>query len=210
MLFRSPRRTALALLAGVSACAQVRRLLPVNEPTTRDPALTRFVAELKEVVARRDESSLLKLLDPRVRSSFGGETGIAEFRQWWKLDQPGSKLWPLLERLLALGGVWEGDSYVFPYVFARFPEDLDSFEHAAITGQGVWLRTNPSPEARGVRQLRYDVVRVLGQTDEWWEVETLDGARGFVAERYVMSPVSYRLILGKRGQWRITALVAGD
>ena len=146
------RRTALALLAGVSACAQVRRLLPVSEATTRDPALTRFVAELRDAVARRDESSLLRLLDPQVRSSFGGETGIAEFRQWWKLDQPGSKLWPLLQRLFALGGLWDGDNYVFPYVFARFPEDLDSFEHAAITGQGVWLRTNPSPEARGVRQ----------------------------------------------------------
>jgi hypothetical protein len=182
----------------------------VNEPTTRDPALTRFVADLREAVARRDESRFLKLLDPQVRSSFGGDEGIDEFREWWKLDQHGSRLWPLLDRLLALGGVWDGDSYVFPYVFAKFPDELDPFEHAAIIGQGVWLRAKPSSEARGVRQLRYDLVRVLDQSDEWWEVETLDGARGFVAERYVMSPVGYRLMLGKRGQWRITALVAGD
>jgi hypothetical protein len=202
------RRSALGLLA-VPAFAQRRQLLPVNEPT-RDPALTRFVAELREAVSRRDEAALVKLLDPEVQSSFGGDEGIEEFRQWWKLDQPGSKLWPLLERLLSMGGAWDGDSYVFPYLFAKFPEDLDAFEYGVITGQGVWLRAATSVASERLRQLNYELVRIQQQGADWWEVETLDHVRGFVSSRYVRSPIDYRLIIGKRGQWRITALVAGD
>ncbi|MEI9813344.1 MAG: hypothetical protein WDO18_12175 [Acidobacteriota bacterium] len=63
-----------------------------------------------------------------------------------------------------MGGVLELSTYSVPYVFAKFPEDLDAFDYAAITGKGVWLRAKPSATSRGVRQLSYDIVRVLTQS----------------------------------------------
>jgi len=195
------RRWALIVLLSVAPLlAQTRRLLPVDQ-SGRDPSLVAYLTKFKASVAKRDRSALVPLIDADVRLSFGSDAGVENFHPDW----------PLLDRLLALGGAWAGDTFSIPYVFARFPDDLDAFEFAAITGQGVWLRQGPSTDTRGVSRLDYEIVHVESQGDDWWSVTTLQGEHGYVSSRYIHSPVGYRAIFQKQGsEWKMIAFLAGD
>lgn len=196
------RRAALvAFLLAAPALAQTRRLLPVDE-SPRDPSLVSYLANLKAAVARQDRDALLALVHPDIKTSFGGDDGVANFHPEW----------PVLERLLRMGGAWQGATFSVPYVFAKFPADLDAFEYAAVTGQGVWLREGPSVSARRLRPLTYEIVQVREQGEDWWNVTTLRGENGYISARYVASPIGYRAIFQKdeRGEWKMFALIAGD
>jgi hypothetical protein len=194
------RLTALAALA-FTLTAQTRRLLPVDE-SGRDPSLVAYLSKFKDAVARQDDSALSELIDPQIKLGFGGEDGIEHFHSDWLL----------LDRVLRMGGGWKAGSFSIPYVFAKFPDEFDPFDYAAITGQGVWLRAEADATSRGIQQLSYDIVKVKDPGEEWWEVETLTGTRGYVSSRFVASPIGYRAIFTKdqRGVWRMTALLAGD
>ena len=195
------RRAALALLFAIPLLAQTRRLLPVDE-AGRDPSLVAYLAKLKDAVATQDRAALVALVHPDIKNGFGGDDGVANFHPEW----------PVLERLLRMGGAWKAQKFSIPYVFSKFPDDLDPFDYAAITGQGVWLREAPASTSRGVRQLSYDIVRVDDQGAEWWKVTTLQGEKGYVSATYIASPVGYRAIFQKneRGEWKMFALLAGD
>ena len=194
------RRAALVLWV-LPLLAQTRRLLPVDE-SGRDPSLVVYLSKFKEAVAKQDRDALLPLIHPEIKLGFGGEDGIANFHPDW----------PLLQRLLSQGGAWKAGTFSIPYVFAKFPDDIDPFDYAAITGQGVWLRERPSADAHGVRQLSYEIVKVDDQGDAWWKVETLTGEHGYVSSRFIASPIGYRAIFEKsqRGEWKLSALVVGD
>jgi hypothetical protein len=194
-------RTALALLLAVCASAQTRRLLPVDQ-SARDPNLVAYLTKFKAAVAKRSRDELIPLVAPEIKLGFGGEDGIGNF-------QPD---WSVLDRLLSMGGAWQGDSFSIPYVFARFPDDLDPFDYAAITGKGVWLRAQASATSRGIRTMDYEIVQVEDQGEEWWQIKTLSGDKGFVSARFIASPIGYRAIFNKnrRGEWKLSALLAGD
>jgi hypothetical protein len=164
--------------------------------------LVAYLAKFKEAVAHRNRDELVPLIAPEIKLGFGGEDGVANFRPDW----------PVLDRLLSLGGAWQGASYSIPYVFARFPDDLDAFDYAAITGKSVWLRERADAASRGVRLLDYELVKVEDQGEAWWKVTTLTGEKGFVSAKFVASPVGYRAIFNKnrRGEWKLSALLAGD
>jgi hypothetical protein len=194
------RRTAIVLLAAATAGAQAR-LVPTVDEEKRDPTLAAYMTRFRIAVGRRDRAALLPMIDPDVRLSFGSDSGVENFRPDW----------PLMDRLLAMGGAWVGDSFALPYVFARFPGDRDPFEHAAITGRDVWLREAASSTSRGVRRLDHEIVRVIDQGEQWWKVETLGGVSGYVAAGFVYSPIGYRAIFEKSGGiWKMTAFLAGD
>jgi hypothetical protein len=195
------RRSALALLLAVAASAQTRRLLPVDE-STRDAKLVAYLAKFKDAVAHRNRNELVPLIAREIKLGFGGEDGIANFHPDW----------PALDRLLSLGGAWQGASYSIPYVFARFPDDLDAFDYAAITGRGVQFRAGPSPTARALRTMDYELVKVEDQDEAWWKITTLTGEKGYVSAKFIASPAGYRAIFNKnrRGEWKLSALLAGD
>jgi hypothetical protein len=195
------RLAALALLLTAPLFAQIRSLPPVDE-SGRDPALVEYLTKLKAAVAKQDRDALVALVDPNIKNGFGGEDGLAYF----------TPEWALLQRLLDMGGAWSGDSFSIPYVFAKFPEDLDAFEYAAITGQGVRLRQDPSTSSRIRALMYYDLVKVEEQGEDWWKIVTLNGEPGYVSARYIASPVSYRAIFQKddSGDWKMRAMLAGD
>ncbi|MEO5926121.1 MAG: SH3 domain-containing protein [Bryobacteraceae bacterium] len=201
MAYPSARRWALAFFFVVSASAQTRRLLPVDE-ASRDLKLVAYLAKFKEAVAHRNPEELLPLIASEIKLGFGGDDGIANFHPDW----------PALERLLSRGGAWQGPAYSVPYVFARFPDDLDAFDYAAITGKGVWLREQATSTSRGIRTMDYEIVKVEDQGDDWWKVTTLRGEKGFVSARFIASPIGYRAIFQKnrRNEWKLSALLAGD
>lgn len=201
--------------------AQAGKLLPVDE-AARDPGFFAFRARLQEAVARHDVTAVLDAVDPNIKVDFGGAGGTADFRNAWKLqDGDKSPLWAELGLVLALGGGFHDDNtFMAPYSYSRFPDQLDAFQHAAVLGTDVRVRAEPNVGSPVLAALSFDIVRLSQagrdrmtpeQAQEWTAVELQGGRTGFIASRYVRSPIALRAIFNKKdGRWRMTAFVAGD
>jgi hypothetical protein len=212
-------RVAVALLAAFLAQVPVapayRVLMPVDE-AGQQPAFFTFRAHLQAAVARRDVSALMSVVDPDIRTSFGDDNGRQAFEKQWKLANADSEVWDELGTILALGGSFRDETtFMAPYTYGNWPDDLDSFEHVAIVGDRVRVRAAPNEQGSTVGLLSFAIVRVArrgqNQPDRWTSVDLGRGRTGYVASQYVRSPVDYRAIFNRTGEtWRMTALVAGD
>ena len=214
-----------ALFASVVSCLALatlhagppKKLPPVDE-AAKDPSFFLFRSRLIEVVAARDASQLIGFLSPKIVNNFGGNGGIEEFKQQWAPEDQSSKLWAELARVLSLGGKFFKDgSFAAPYFYAAWPDDdeVDAFEWVAIVGEDIRVREKADPNGAVIGKLSFELVRVEeqpdGAPDEWTKVKLADGRTGFVATRFTGSGVGWRAVFAKEnGQWRMTALVAGD
>ena len=199
----------IGVLAALAAAAT--RLPPVDQ-CNGDPAFARFRSELQSAVAREDADRLVALMDDKVLLTFGGRQGRDQFRAHW-LSNPaeGAKLWRELRDVLTLGCAVDGESRVFPSMFAQ-ADGLDGFE-TWIARPGARLRARPSAQAPVVAKLSWHVLTETGSWDggEWIGVRTGDGRRGYVHRSAARSPIDYRLIAERRGEdWRLTYFIAGD
>ncbi len=204
--------TALALISNL-ADAQLE-LRPVDEAASH-PDFLAFRNELKAVVERRDSAALLATVHKDIKNSFGGDDGIVEFKEAWKIESRESILWDELHKVLSLGGSFDAEgAFIAPYVFSRWPEGLDGFEYVAVTGSNVRVRIAPAPAAPIVDTVSHLLLKRNGPATEHadWVSVTLQGGRtGYINRRYVRSPIDYRAIFKKiDGRWRMTMLVAGD
>jgi hypothetical protein len=206
---------ALVLLLAMMAPAFTRSLptlAPVDEAPRR-PDFVAFRQQLREIIARRDTQALLRSVDPQIKIGFDGDDGIEAFKR--KLESADVDLWRELDAVLALGGTFDGaDAFVAPYVFSRWPEAFDSFEHVAVIGSGVRVRAKPSLDAPILAKVTHALLK-LGPDGypegPWIGVRLPDGRAGFVASTLVRSPIDYRAyFMFADGAWRLTFFVAGD
>ena len=201
----------LAVLAG-SVDAQAV-LTPVDEAAMQ-PDFFSFRAQLATAVARRDAAAVLAAVDEQVRTGFGGDDGRAAFERQWLPDRPDSRLWEALGAVLALGGSFTGaQQFSAPYVYSRWPEDLDAFEHVAVIASDVRLRAAPRADATVIGRASFLVLELVGpaRADGWFPVRTPDGRSGYVAHPLARSPLDYRAIFERRdGRWQLVAFVSGD
>lgn len=206
---------AIPRAADGQAPAARATLHPVDE-AARQPDFFTFRAALQVALAERDTAALLAVVDPGIKNSFGGDDGSLEFRRLWSPGDPASPLWATLAPVLALGGAFAGDdTFVAPYVFSQWPDSIDAFEHVAVVGQGVRVRAAPALDAAPVGRLDFAIVALAtgeAAPDPAWTAIRLDGGgTGWVASRYVRSPIAHRAIFARRdGRWRLVTLVAGD
>lgn len=204
----------LLLLAGLVAqlVLAADRLPPVDESAT-DPSFLAFKVRLLAALERKDLPALLRVVDPKIRTSFGEGDGIPTFRRHWKLDRPAqSKVWNELAAVLRLGVTRDETEFIAPYVFTKFPQTLDAYSHAAVIRPAAVLRKTPNASAPKVATLDYHLVTLLGQPVKGWrQVRTAEGATGWLPERDLRSPLDYRAFFEKRGgAWKLTAFVSGD
>lgn len=197
------------------------KLLPVDE-AARQGDFFAFRARLQAAIAARDSAAVLAAVHPGIKSSFGGDEGVEDFRRMWKLEDSASGLWQELGAALALGGrFYAEDQFVAPYVFSNWPERFDAFEHVAIVGSQVRVRAEPRLDASSLAVLSFDIVALArdgassahdaATAPGWTAIRLDDGRLGFVASTYVRSPVTFRAIFNREGaRWRLTAFVAGD
>jgi len=209
--------------ATLPSLAAERKLLPVDE-AAKDPSFFAFRQKLVEAARKHDLDFVLSTLDPNIVNSFGGSEGVEGFKAIWELDKPQTKLWDTLTLALTLGGslnVSEQEtSFWAPYVFSRWPNDVDSFEFGAILATSVRVRSRPSLDAPVIATLSYDIVKFADQSwvpageagpDAWVKIITPAGREGFVSSRYVRSPIDYRIgFIKKNDKWVIKTFVAGD
>lgn len=191
------------------------KLTPVDEATS-DPSLVAFRNELLAAVRKRDADAVVALADPKIRTSFGGGGGAADFKR--NLAQKG--VWEDFELLLTQGGTFVGEgpgrSFWAPYVYSAWPDAHDAFASLAVTGENVPLYESADKSSPVIATLSYDIVQRAGDigrdVGEWQNVKTADGHTGWVEARSVRSPVGYRagFLKNKDGKWQINALVAGD
>lgn len=214
------------LFASDGAAQKEYQVKPIDE-AKNDASFFAFREKFIAAVKKRDVKFLLDTLDRDVKGSFGGDSGIADFKKLWKLDRPASKLWNELLTVLTNGGTFskrenlKTKEFCAPYSFTLFPPDLDAFEHQIIFGSSVNLRARPDPKAASVGRLSYNVVKVDYENsvkkpkseDEysWLKIETLGGKKGFVGADFVRSPIDYRGCFEKKnGKWKMTFFLAGD
>ncbi|HEX2834433.1 MAG TPA: SH3 domain-containing protein [Thermoanaerobaculia bacterium] len=187
------------------------KLTPVDQGAS-DPTFAAYREQLRAAVKAHDVKATLALVDPKIRTSFGDRGGVSDFEK--TLAKPGA--FAMLEQLLSLGGTFlgEGDSRSFwaPYVYSAWPEERDAFTHVAVIGENVPLRKRAAADAEIVATLSHDILeRPKFSEEPWQEVKTADGRSGFVETKQVWSPVGYRAGFNKKnGEWKMTALVAGD
>jgi hypothetical protein len=183
--------------------------LPVDEAAS-DRQLLQYRTRLRAAVERGDINAVVEAMDPDVKLDFGGGYGVDMFR---KMVIERSEMWEELRWALAHGGGFMSeDLFSAPFVYARWPDEFDSFECAAIVGSHVRLRTARQLDAPIIRSMSYAIVRMLEVGDGLWShVQLGDGRSGYVWHAYVRSPIEERAVFNRiDGRWRMTAFVAGD
>jgi hypothetical protein len=192
----------------------VVRLYPVDD-TARDPAFRSFVKKLQAAVTAHNAKALRKLVDDDVVVGPAKEdAGWAKFEAKWHPDDADSDLWPVLADLVSLGFVREHPSlFLSPYLVWRFPRELNLRAPLVVIRDKASLRATPSQRGEVVSKLSFDIVQQQGplQTGEdsvqWVPVRTLDGQKGYLNARDVMSPFMPRAQFGTReGRWLLIAL----
>lgn len=213
--------TVAALIIVLASGASAAQLRPRDEARS-DPSFFEFRQRLIAAVRKRDRSYVLTILDPKIRVNFGEGGGAAEFARQWKLSSTASPLWKTLGEVLSMGGTFSGTGsnrqFAAPYTYSAFPDTLDAFEHFCVIAPNVPLRAKPDDHSRVIARLDYDIVRLAAPPRDakalagpWLQVATAKGKHGYVARRFLRSPIDYRALFQKRnGAWRMTALVAGD
>jgi hypothetical protein len=210
-----------------------QQTFPPIDDSRKDPVLAEFVEKLKIVAAKHDTTALRAMLDAKVQTSWDGDNTIAGFWDSWALGQSDSSmLWPILNRVLSLGGAFNKEenadtrfAFVLPYVCTLSLEDPDWYPSTGvITGKDVNFRDRPALNAPIIGKLNYDVIQFALNADglfitsgqnvvgepEWYCIEK-DGNRGWVFWQYIYAPIDWRLYLAKiGGEWKITCLIAGE
>ena len=200
-------------LAPASTLSQIfPRLEPVDEASRR-PDFVTFRQQLRAAIARRDVPAVLRVVDPQIKLGFGGDDGVDALKR--KLESTETDLWRELDEVLALGGTFqESDTFFAPYVFSRWPDTFDSFEHVAVIGSGVRIRARPALSAPVVATVSYAVLKLGpdGYSDEpWIGVRLPDGRAGFVDAKLARSPIDYRAAFKfEDRRWRMIFFAAGD
>jgi hypothetical protein len=198
--------------------AEGRRLDPVDEAPL-DPSFLKFREDLLRAVDRRDAAYVVSVLDPSIKNSFGGNDGIAEFRQMWKPEKPDSEVWETLRSVLTHGGTFRDDFFTAPYVFSSFPSDisgdaLEGYRLGAVLEDNVPFRSKPDQNAPAAVRLSYHIVKTVdepGLPAGWIKVATTDGTPGYIPASTYRNVIDYRASFTKRnGAWRMIMLLAGD
>jgi hypothetical protein len=197
-----------------------RKLLPLDE-SAQDTSFAHFRGQLMQAIQRRDTTFLYSILVPEIKNGFGGDDSIAGFRRQWTPDSANTQVWRVLDHIMRLGAVRWGEGFSAPYVFSKWPQNLDAFENVAVVKDRAVVRAQPSDTARALGTLSYDIVHVkewtgFEETGEllpgrWAHIDLPKGGMGWVQGSDVYLPVSYRAYFEKRnGQWKIVYFLAGD
>lgn len=181
---------------------------PPRDEASRDQQLVAVRAKLRHSVAHRDVAGVLAVTSPEIRTSFGPDDGLEFFKR--DLANKRNAIWDELSTVLDLGGGFETpETFVAPFSYGCG----EPGEDVVVVGRGVHVRSSPRLTAPIVSSVSF---AVLHRSDEvspsnWQPVQLPDGRRGFIAARFVRSPIGYRAYFTKvNGVWRLAAFIGGD
>jgi hypothetical protein len=173
---------------------------------------------MRRFVGARDYRGLEALMLPEFKVEFDVGKGPEVFQGYWHPESGNSIVWGILERLLTLGGTFYTKSlYALPYVYTRFPSDLDPLAHVVAVKQAAALRAKPSPDAEKMGSLDFSIVPLAERVeppvvippDRFVELNHPVAGRCFAASADIYSPAAHRAFFEKRqGRWHWISLAA--
>jgi hypothetical protein len=190
------------------------RYAPRNECSAL-PVADDFREHLIEAVQLRDVKALTALADPKIKLDFGGGGGTDELVKQLNNSTPEHDLWKSLEQLLRLGcAKGQGNEIVMPWLFAQeLGSSVDPTAAMLVMGEDVPILSKPAASAKPIGTISWDVVNLsaFDPAKPFQPVSMPMHAEGWMATEKLRSLLDYRLMAAREGgQWRITALVAGD
>jgi len=213
------RLAAAAMVAAPYAAparADVRSLVPQDQGA-RDESLRALLEAMREIVRRKDSKALLAHMAPDFKVEFDVGKGPAVFSRHWKPEASTSMVWLVLDRLLSLAGSFYSDSlFAVPYVYTRFPYDLDRLSHVVTTGE-VPVYADATRAAARVGMLKHAIVQLASPLTPpamlvqvpFVAVQHPERGMCYVAGSDVYSPAGHRIFFEKRqGRWRWLSLAA--
>lgn len=211
---------AMLAVTAATAAEPVEHLKPWDE-AAQDPTFVAFRTKLQAIVEHKDVKGLRASLATDILNNFGGGKGVDAFNSAWKPHDEHSAVWPALAGVLKLGGYFDSKkAFSAPYVYAAWPDDLDSFNFVAVTNPDAVMRKAADDKSAIVRKLDHDVLEVIQSSsmpqheagsDDWDEVKDRKGNHGFILVRDVRSPLDFRATFEKRnGKWVIASFVSGE
>ena len=200
------------------------KLYPVDQ-SILDPTFFVFLNDLRKAVQQKSLFGLLDKVDKNIQTNANEVSGFAQFIEMWNLEDEQkalqSKIWSKMEFVLDNGGVFNSGKTVYtaPYYYATFPSDTNFENGAAITGEGVRMRSQPTLNSSIVEVLSYDLVEII---DESGPSQTIGGAtfpwvkvrfqkkEGYIFGKFIGKKKDYSLKYKKRpnGDWKIVAFIA--
>jgi len=212
----------IAAITVVLPCEKFKAttILPKDE-STKDASFAAFKTQLLKAVKEKDHNFLLNSIDSQIHYSFGDDAGKKKFIKYFELDSKpkDSEVWKILDETLKLGFYLNREGqFVSPYLFENFPEDLDPTMYSAVSGSNVNVREEPNTKSKVVDKLSHNVVGMDYSVEtiksgecNWQKVCLPNGTSGFVCDKYLRSPLEYRIFFEKKKQkWMITIFIAGD
>lgn len=190
------------------------RYAPRNECGSL-PGADDFHEHLVEAVQLRDTKALGALADPKIKLDFGGGGGVEELKHRLDTGAPDHDLWASLEQLLKLGcAKGQGNEIVMPWLFAQeLASNVDPTAAMLVMGEDVPILSKPSASAKPIGTISWDIVNLSAFDPEkpFQPVSMPMHQEGWMATDKLRPVLDYRLMAEREGgQWRITALVAGD
>ena len=209
--------TAVASTPYASSLETDLRVLRPEDESTRDKSLQALLGTMRTIVRHKDSKALGALMAPDFKVEFDVGKGPEVFRRHWESETSTSAVWPMLDRLLSLGGTFYSNSlFAVPYVYTRFPYDLDRLSHVVATGDvPVYAESNLASARVGM--LKHAIVPLATPLtppamlcqQPFVAVQHPELGLRYVAGTDVYSPVGHRAFFEKRqGQWRWLSLAA--
>ena len=100
----------------------------------------------------------------------------------------------------------------------KWPDDIDPFDHGAITAREALVKSAPASDADTVATLSYDIVpvtdweipdRAADAKQKWVKIRLKD-REAYVPEEQIRSPIEHRACFVKtESGWRMVAFVVG-
>ena len=208
--------TVLTTSSAAPARADLRPLLPADQ-SARNKSLQALLGRMRTIVRHKDTRALCALMATDFKVEFDVGKGPEAFRHQWNPDASDSGVWPVLDRLLTLGGTFYSDSlFALPYVYTRFPLDLDRLSYVVATGE-VLMHADSNRAGPRVAVVKDAIVPLVTPLTppvllvQRSSVAVQHPERGvcYVAGSDVYSPAGHRAFFEKRqGQWRWLSLAA--
>jgi hypothetical protein len=208
-------RLSAGAACGIAGAAEALRMPPADE-ASRDARLAALLGRMRTMAAQHDFRGLETLMLPTFRVDFDYGKGPGAFHKRWSPESRSSALWPVLRRLLWLGGTFYSPTlFALPYVYTQFPAELDPLSYVVAVKPSAHLLDSPQPDAKVVGTLDYTILQLAERlrppvtitTGRHLEVKSASGERQFVAESEIYSPAAYRAFFEKRaGRWRWISL----
>lgn len=211
----------IALLAAVfllTVPAAAKTLKPVDE-AARDAGLRGMIQTLLKACDDKDFKPFEAALSPDAIASFGGDSGVQGFKEAYGIDDPNTTFYADFKATLLLGGAFMDDeSFAAPYIYAQWPEDLDSFAWVVAIGDKTMIYLRPGEKPRAVADVTHQFLEVIEDAPqsadaapEGWVHVKAGKTGGYVKSAEVRSPLDYRAVFQKTAnRWWLGAFVAGD